>query len=136
MAEKTFIIHPSIIQKDLLRSNLPDLDRLNAEVALTVIQSTLASATNLVVADDLPLQGNMFRLETPAMNGDVYLLRQSDPGVVQDCVQPGDKVKLMGAFTGICLGWADDAARDGGVTDVTISPLGAYDRPPIHRKAK
>ena len=104
MLEKKVIIHPDSIDKLLNRSDLSRTERRQLKTAQGLIKSALDSAQNLIVTDDIPIPFDMvLTFGRKFYDGDVYLVREDDPILLKDCVQPGDHVTVFGAFRGLCV---------------------------------
>lgn len=126
MPYKKIVIHPNLIEWELSDENLHPDDREEAETALRKCNEAIANATNLVITDDLPAaKGRYARLENPNYNGDVYLLRDDNPLILRDCLQPGDDVEILGAYRDICVKLASVSAEEAGAK-ATISERGTY----------
>jgi len=134
MSEKTLIIHPGTIEHEIAYNTGLSAGEIEAgQGALDLIARTIQAAENLVITDNLAM-GVDGRIESPVLDGDVYLLVQDDLGVTRDCVKEGDQATIMGAYANVCGAIVQDILAEMDV-ESELDEVGAWTIPGVRQRA-
>lgn len=115
MREKVVVVHPSMIAKDLA-SGLSASRRKEAEDALASIQGAFNKAKRVTVVDhhERDYKRGFFKLKDASTEADLILLQEDDTTFLENFIEPGDNVEIMGADRNLCVKWAVNTAKRAG----------------------
>lgn len=97
MAEKTIVIHKGCIDIQLERFLLPKPKRTTLQATADFINNAIGDPSQVVHIEQSLLSGSI------PQNAPVYVLDYDDPPLAAKCVNPGDRITLMGAYRRICI---------------------------------